>query len=345
MKYSTRFGKIVLLSVFTLLLLLALSPSVVLAGEMPFESSVESGEAPAEAASGERMETPTEAASGEQMQTPAEAVSGEQVQAPVETAERLYRSTSGFTIGISGGVSVLNDTDFSAPAVEFEGYQYGPLEGTASYGQGYGLNFMLGYAFENGLRIGAEIGYIGNNCYEEMNVTMPGTLLTQVGLDSVGNPCLADAAGCTPYKALPKSSQDALSQNSVGTSKVRGKLRALTFMLSAYYDLDLGSDLVPYVGAGLGGADLSTEVKSNEGVTKGKLLLDDSDYVLAYQVSAGLGYKISDILGLSNDLMVTFDYRYLASMQDADLQGSLTGHSLESEFGGHYIGGGIRLGL
>lgn len=313
MKCLTWFGKVGLLSVFTLLFLAALSSSVVLAGERPPDLEKKSSSS---------------------------VESGEQMQVPTKTPE----TASGFTIGISGGVSIPNDADFSASAVEFDGFQYGPLDGTASFTTGYSLNFMVGYAFENGLRVGAEIGYVGNNCYDEMDVTMPGTLLAQVGLDSTGDPCLAGAAGCTSYKDLTGSAQEALSQGSVGTKKIKGKLNALTFMLSVYYDLDLGSNLVPYVGAGLGGANISTEVESNEGVTKGNLLVDDSDYVLAYQVGAGLGYEIGNILGL-NDLMLTFDYRYLASMQDLDLQGSVTGNSFESEFGGHYIGGGIRLGL
>ena len=114
-------------------------------------------------------------------------------------------------------------------------------------------------------------------------------------------------------------------------------------MMNAYYDLDLGSDLVPYVGTGLGGANVSSKIESCES-TATNLLLDESDYVLVYQVGAGLGYKISEFLGFGNGLTVSFDYRYLASFQDMNLRDSSNGGELES-FGGHYVGGGVRLEL
>ena len=333
MKYLAWYQRGGLLSVFTLLFLLVLNLSVALAGGVPSDSGSEP------APSAESVEPAESAESVE----PVESV--ERTQAPAETAEHTYRSASGLVIGINGGISIVSDADFSAPATEFQGFEYGPLEGTVGYGGGYSLNFMVGYAFENGLRIGADIVYTGNNCYKNMNVTMPGTLVTQVGLDSGNNPCLAGTDGCIPYSALEPEQQELLMKGSTGKKKIKGKSTAFAFMLSAYYDLDFGSDLVPYVGGALGGASISSEVESDEGVTKGNLLLDDSDYALVYQVGAGLGYKINSILGLDNDLMVTFDYRYLASMQDLEFQGSLTGGSVESEFGGHYVGGGIRLGL
>ena len=216
-------------------------------------------------------------------------VSEELIPASEET-EDLSVPASGFTIGVRGAVSILNDSDFSAPAAG--------LEGSADYGEGYKLNFMLGYAFGNGLRLEAEAGYTAENCFTK-----------------------------------------------VGTGRAKGKLSAFTFMANAYYDLDLGSGLVPYVGTGLGGASVSGKVESSGGTAK-NLFLDESDYVLAYQVGAGLGYKISEFsgFGFGNGLTVTIDYRYLASLQDVNIRDSLNGGELES-FGGHYIGGGIRLQL
>ena len=210
----------------------------------------------------------------------------------------------GFTVGIRGALSILNSDSISGVAIP----PYGPLGATVDYDQGYSLSLMLGYALGNGLRLEAEAGYI-NNGFQEINVRTPGAFAAH--LDT-------------------------------GKTKLEGDISVITILMNAYYDINLGGNLVPYIGGGFGGADLTSEMRSADG-----LLVDDSnDCVFIYQVGAGLGYKISGFGG-GPDITVSLDYRYLASFEDPRFRENASGKSrfIEGEFGGHYIGGGIRLRL
>jgi len=66
----------------------------------------------------------------------------------------------------------------------------------------------------------------------------------------------------------------------------------LTVMANAYYDIDTGSDITPYImaGAGWAHADMSW---------------DETDDVFAWQVGAGLGFKVAECTTLD------LGYRYL----------------------------------
>ena len=209
----------------------------------------------------------------------------------------------GFTVGVRGALSILNsDSSILGAAIS---HLHGPLGATVDYDEGYSLSLMLGYALGNGLRLEAEAGYIKNG-FQEINVRTPGVFAAQL---------------------------------ETGENKLEGDLSAKHLMMNAYYDINLGNDFVPYIGGGLGAAELSSEMES-----AGNLLVDGGDCLFIYQVGAGLGYKIS---GYSSgpDITVSLDYRYLASLKGTRFKQKLTGHFIEGEFGGHYIGGGIRLGL
>lgn len=208
----------------------------------------------------------------------------------------------GFTVGVRGALNILNTDSISGAAIS---HLHGPLGATVDYDEGYSLSLMLGYAFGNGLRLEAEAGYIKNG-FQEINVRTPGVFAAQL---------------------------------ETGENNLEGDLSAKHLMMNVYYDINLGNDLVPYIGGGLGPAELSSEMRS-----AGGLLVDGGDCLFIYQVGAGLGYKISGYSS-SPDITVSLDYRYLASLKGTRFKQKLTGHFIEGEFGGHYIGGGIRLGL
>ncbi len=228
-------------------------------------------------------------------------------------AEASSESASGFTIGIRGAFSILNSSDVSAPAVNFAGSQYGPLEVTDDVDTGVNVSLALGYAFANGLRIEGEGGYLAH-CFMEMDVKAPGTL-------ALLDPALS------------------------GETKTSGHFSALTLMLNAFYDLKIGGGVVPYLGGGLGMARLSVEKNFGGAPSPGRTLIHDEDYVFAYQVGAGLSYKV-DVLGSgAPEVTLSLDYRYMSAFDGPKFKEALTGNDVEGEFGGHYIGGGIRLGL
>ncbi len=79
-----------------------------------------------------------------------------------------------------------------------------------------------------------------------------------------------------------------LSGTFVGGTSVassRGELQTWTLLANAWYDIDLGSDLTPYIGGGIGYAD--NELKHGA-------LADGSGDDFAWQLGAGINYKIGD---------------------------------------------------
>lgn len=257
----------------------------------------------------------------------------------VPVVEDVPENGSGrFTVGARGYLFLISDSDFSS-----ESSDYGPLSGTANGNGGYNFSLLLGYDFGNGLRLEAEAGYI-HSCLREMDVKEPGSLVRDVGLaglsDSSPRPCLVGSSeGCVPYDMLPDIAKAGIKEGAKGEKDIEGGVSAFAFMINAYYDLNPDGRLVPYVGAGLGVLNLSVDVKSDEGVTDGEGLLDDSDSTFAYQVGAGLGYKVDG----DGDVTLSVDYRYLASFEDPEFVGEISGDIVEAGFAGHYVGGGIRL--
>ena len=70
-------------------------------------------------------------------------------------------------------------------------------------------------------------------------------------------------------------------------------LSLLTVMANAYYDIDTGSDITPYLMAGAGWAHVDTSWDYND------------DDVFAWQVGAGLGFEVAECTTLD------LGYRYL----------------------------------
>ena len=243
-----------------------------------------------------------------------------------------------YTIGFRGALNILNSADVSRPATDFGGFQYGPSDGALDYRLGYNLGFLFGYAFENGLRLESEALYM-NNSFRKMDMKKAGSLVSQLGLDGSSQPCVAGAPGCVAYKDLSQSGRGLVDKVVLGERGVTGDLSAMGLLLSVYYDMDLGSFLVPYVGGGLGMARFSSGVKSDEEPTAGNVLIDGDSSRFIYQVGGGVGYRIS------GDVTVSLDYRYLDSFEYLNFRETFTGGAVDVEFGAHYVGGGIRIDL
>lgn len=75
---------------------------------------------------------------------------------------------------------------------------------------------------------------------------------------------------------------------SFGATAVGGDVTSLAFMANAYYDIPVQSAVIPYVGGGLGIADV--EMSS---------LRNDSDTVFAYQFMVGGAVPVSQDVALS----------------------------------------------
>ncbi len=108
-----------------------------------------------------------------------------------------------------------------------------------------------------------------------------------------------------------------------GNTGLSGRLENLSAMLNALYDIDIGSPLVPYIGAGVGGSRVSGKV-DGEGESKWKM---------AYQGIAGVGYA------LNRDVKLDLSYRYFAT---ADVKASADVGTIEYENRSHSLMLGLR---
>jgi len=87
-----------------------------------------------------------------------------------------------------------------------------------------------------------------------------------------------------------------------GTQSATGSLTSTNYMANLLYDFDTGSQWVPYVGLGLGAANVkanSIRPSSSSGVSSG--FLDGSSTKFAAQFILGAEFQASDTLGLFFD--------------------------------------------
>ncbi len=115
-----------------------------------------------------------------------------------------------------------------------------------------------------------------------------------------------------------------------GVTTGSGDVNVFSFMINGLYDFKNKTKWTPYIGVGIGGANISADAVSPVGGS----VLDESDLVFAYQGIAGLTYQVNSNLGLYAD------YRYFAT---ADPSFDLTnGTDVNSEFSDHRIMFGLR---
>ena len=248
------------------------------------------------------------------------------------------RAADGPYVGVGGGLSILNDSDVTAPARE----PYPALNALASLDVGFVVKGTAGYAFPNGLRVEGEIGYRKNNL-DGMNVKSPGSLveLAAPGVAAAVNavrPVYANPATTTYADLFPPHKMVAQNR-AMGTQSLSGDISVLTFMGNVYYDFDLGSGWTPYVGGGLGVASISLASKS---AASGRTLADDKDTVFAYQAGGGVGYEFAT--SEDHAITVSLDWRYFRTA-DPTFKGSVTGAAFDTEIGGHEISLGLRYGF
>ena len=128
--------------------------------------------------------------------------------------------------------------------------------------------------------------------------------------------------------------------------KVKGTRSTLDLMANAWYDLDVGVGFTPYFGGGLGvqyvryDVDLPLDTRRIPGLPSSAANLlggTDGDWVLAYQVGAGVGYRVME------SLVVHVGYRYMGA-GDPKLSW-LSGPPVKSEAGNHVFRAGVRIGF
>ena len=84
-----------------------------------------------------------------------------------------------------------------------------------------------------------------------------------------------------------------------------GDVTGTAFMVNGYYDFVNSSKFIPYIGAGLGYANV--EINDYNIPGSGVPDYNDDDSVFAYQFGAGIGYAINE------KIMIDLKYRYFST--------------------------------
>jgi opacity protein-like surface antigen len=114
---------------------------------------------------------------------------------------------------------------------------------------------------------------------------------------------------------------DKLKVDGLGTTANHGEITTISLMGNAYWDFATGTDFTPFVGAGIGVANIEAEIDQ---------IGSDDDTVLAYQLIAGGSIAVTE------NLHIDLQYRYF-STSDPDFDG------LEAEYNTHNLMVGLRL--
>lgn len=133
-----------------------------------------------------------------------------------------------------------------------------------------------------------------------------------------------------------ESDVESVDFGALGVLDGAGDVSVFTPMLNAFYDIDLGGRIVPFIGGGIGFAFV--DVDSDNSAT---LVVNDSDNAFAWNAIGGASFGITD-----NVAIVGF-YRYLQS-GDFDLDASVPAlalaGSLEADgISAHEINLGVRV--
>ena len=132
-----------------------------------------------------------------------------------------------------------------------------------------------------------------------------------------------------------QASADSVKLNAGGgTNPASGDMSALSFMVNGLYDFNIGYDLgpkfKPYVGAGVGFANVS----ANNIKTLNTAIMDDSDLVFAYQAIGGISYEVMP------KTTMFLEYRYFATIDPKFTAPG--GGTIKSEFQSNNIMIGAR---
>lgn len=149
-------------------------------------------------------------------------------------------------------------------------------------------------------------GTLGASFANDPDVTQMGiTLTTNLDTGVVGSVAGGHTfGGFRAEGELAYIANDVSSIEGFGASvPATGDVTATALMLNGYYDFNADSKWKPFIGAGIGYANMSINNLSFGGA----IAADDSAAVFAYQLKAGIGYAFT------NSLDGTLGYRFFGT--------------------------------
>lgn len=202
------------------------------------------------------------------------------------TAALLATATSANAFYVEGQLGKHStDVDTQSYSGTAAGLTYSGLKGSIDYDIDPALGIEIGASVAEGVRVGAS--------YTELNVDME-SITVSVGSVTDGTTTYNSASG-----TVTRSQIADLSSSAASTFDNNVKL----LMVNAYYDFAIDGDFKPFLGAGIGKADISN-AKSKETAMSFyagmKYDIDDSMYV-------GAKYSRTSINGPTDQNDINFE--------------------------------------
>ncbi|MDA1326572.1 MAG: outer membrane beta-barrel protein [Proteobacteria bacterium] len=108
-------------------------------------------------------------------------------------------------------------------------------------------------------------------------------------------------------------------------------MSTLGFMTNGWFDFNTGSKWVPFIGGGVGSANMDLDITSVGGTAR---VFNQSDTVLAVQLGTGIGYRVNAKSTLS------LSYRVFGTMAPKFGNGTET---IEYDYMNHSIMAGVAI--
>ena len=214
----------------------------------------------------------------------------------VGTGARAAGAADGWYVALDAGAVILSDSTSTASDSLGNSITF-----DTEFDTGFGVHGAIGHSWD-AFRLEGEVSYRQNDLD-----TLDITNLTLAGIGSFNN---------------------------LGSLAADGDVSALGFMGNFWFELLKGSPWKPFVGGGLGVAQISINDASATILGVPFPLADDEDWVFAYQVGAGIGYEVTPTT------VVSLGYRFFGTA-DPDFT-DVTGVPFDAEYQSHNIEIGLR---
>lgn len=229
-----------------------------------------------------------------------------------------------FYVGAAGGISLAQDStnsgafDATVPATaDWPAIPAGTSLGwQTSFDDGLVLSGVAGVATESGLRGEVELTYSHNGIGTHRDLTVGGAVIDGV-----------DVAVLT--RGAPNASNPTVG---AVIDDGEGKVSNLGVFANLFYDIPIGGNVTPYVGAGLGYVDTNVVYRPS-----GVGVADESDDGFAWQAMAGLSLALND----NADFFSQYTYR--SRFKDAKVGLDLLPATLGVELDQSVVTAGVRL--
>ncbi len=188
----------------------------------------------------------------------------------------LVDQSSSDNTGVTGAFTTGNLGDGSTLDVA-AGTDYG---WNTEFDSGTAFALEVGKRKDNGLRLALEGVITSADVDTHTGVTLGGGSID--GLDAASIASSADPLGVTVAQVVADG---------------QGEISQTALFVNAYYDFNTGSGFTPYVGGGLGFADVDVEYSPS-----GIGVIDDGQTKLAYQAKAGATVRFNSPLELFGEV-------------------------------------------